>query len=59
VDNDGKHPLLEQGGAVSLQKGYHKITVKYFDVGSVSALKVYMTIPGRPKGELSPDTMYN
>ncbi|HTD99737.1 MAG TPA: family 20 glycosylhydrolase [Mucilaginibacter sp.] len=59
VDNDGKHPLLEQAGAVSLQKGYHKITVKYFDVGSVSALKVYMTIPGKPKGELSPDTLYN
>ena len=59
VDNDGKHPLLEQGGAVPLQKGYHKFTLKYFDIGSVSALKVYMTIPGKPKGELSPDTMYN
>lgn len=59
VDNDGKHPLLEQAGAVALQKGYHQITVKYFDIGSVSALKVYMTIPGKPKGELSPDTMYN
>ena len=59
VDNDGKHPLLEQGGAVALQKGYHKFTLKYFDVGSVSALKVYMTIPGKPKGELSPDALYN
>jgi hexosaminidase len=59
VNNDGKHPLVEQGGVVSLQKGYHKFTLKYFDVGQVSGLKVYMTIPGKPKGELSPDTLYN
>jgi hexosaminidase len=59
VNNDGKHPILEQGGAVALQKGYHKFTLKYFDIGSVRALKVYMTMPGKPKGELSPETMYN
>ncbi len=59
VNNDGKHPIAEQGGAVALQKGYHKFTLKYFDAGSVSALKVYMTIPGKPKGELSPDSLYN
>jgi hexosaminidase len=59
VNNDGKHPVAEQGGSVPLQKGYHKFTLKYFDVGSVSALKVYLTIPGKPKGELSPDILYN
>lgn len=59
VDNDGKHPLQEQGGAVALQKGYHKFTLKYFDTGSVCALRVFMTVPGKPKGELSPDIMYN
>ena len=59
VNNDGKHSILEQGGAVALQKGYHKFTLKYFDAGSVSKLGVYMTIPGKPKGELSPDTLFN
>ncbi|HVW12737.1 MAG TPA: family 20 glycosylhydrolase [Mucilaginibacter sp.] len=59
VNNDGKHPLVEQGGAVALQKGYHKFTLKYFDVGQISALRVYMSMPGKPKGELSPDTLYN
>jgi hexosaminidase len=59
VNNDGKHPVAEQGGAVALQKGYHRFTLKYFDIGSVSALKVYMTTPGKPKGELSPDALYN
>ncbi|HVS94038.1 MAG TPA: family 20 glycosylhydrolase [Mucilaginibacter sp.] len=59
VNNDGKHPLVEQGGAVALQKGYHKFTLKYFDVGQISALRVYMSMPGKPKSELSPDTLYN
>jgi hexosaminidase len=59
VNNDGKHPLMEQGGAVALQKGYHKFTLKYFDIGAVRGLKVYLTIPGKPKGELSPDSLYN
>ena len=59
VNNDGKHPIAEQGGAVALQKGYHKFTLKYFDAGAVSALRVYMTTPGKPKGELSPDALYN
>jgi len=59
VNNDGKHPIAEQGGAIALQKGYHKFTLKYFDSGSVSALRVYMTVPGKPKGELSPDALYN
>jgi len=59
VNNDGKHPLVEQGGAVALQKGYHKFTLKYFDAGQVCALRVYMSTPGKPKGELSPDSLYN
>ncbi|MDB5007666.1 MAG: exo 3 [Mucilaginibacter sp.] len=59
VDNDGKHGVFDQGGAVPLLKGYHKITIKYFDAGSSGSLKAFMIIPGKPKGELSPDMMYN
>ena len=59
IDNDGKHGVYDQGGAVPLLKGFHKITVKYFDTGSSGILKVFMTIPGKPKGELSPDMMFN
>ena len=59
VNNDGKHPIAEQGGAVALQKGYHKFTLKYFDAGQIGALRVYMTMPGKPKGELSPDALFN
>jgi hexosaminidase len=59
VDNDSKHGVFDQGGTVALQKGYHKITIKYFDNGGTGSLKVFMTIPGKPKGELSPDMLYN
>lgn len=59
VDNDGKHPLYGKSGFVPLQKGYHRITVKYFNIGITGALRVYMTMPGKPSGELSPDNLYN
>jgi hexosaminidase len=59
VDNDGKHALFEKGGAVPLLKGFHKFTLKYFNVGITGSLRVFMTIPGKPKGELSPESMYN
>ncbi|MEO8886863.1 MAG: family 20 glycosylhydrolase [Mucilaginibacter sp.] len=59
VDNDGKHVLFEKGGSVPLLKGFHKFTLKYFNQGITGSLRVFMTIPGKPKGELSPDTMFN
>jgi hexosaminidase len=59
VDNDGKHSLYDKGGSVPLQKGFHKFTLKYFNVGTSGTLRVFMTIPGKPKGELSPDTLFN
>jgi len=59
VDNDGKHTLLDKGGSVPLQKGFHKFTLKYFNVGNSGNLHVFMTMPGKPKGELSPDILYN
>jgi hexosaminidase len=59
VNNDGKHASLEQSGSVPLQKGYHRFTLKYFNVGLTGSLHVYLTIPGKPKGDLSPDDLYN
>ena len=59
VDNDGKHSLYEQPGEVLLQKGMHKFTLKYFEAGAFSTLRVYMTMPGKPKGEFSAETMLN
>jgi len=60
VDNDGRTGPVEQQGIIPLLKGYHKITIKYVDANSSgSGLRVYMTIPGKPKGEVSPDMMFN
>jgi hexosaminidase len=59
VDNDGKHSLYEQPGEVLLQKGMHKFTLKYFEAGAFSTLRVYLTLPGKPKGEFSAETMLN
>ncbi|WP_345955157.1 family 20 glycosylhydrolase [Mucilaginibacter sp. PAMB04168] len=59
VDNDGKHSLYEQPGEVLLQKGLHKFTLKYFEGGAFSTLRVYLTMPGKPKGEFSAETMVN
>jgi hexosaminidase len=60
VLNDAKHGVYHDGGEVLLQKGYHKFTLKYFDTGSaVNVLHVYMEMPGKPKGELSAESIYN
>jgi len=60
VDNDGRTGPIEKQGAIPLLRGYHKITIKYVDANSSgSGLRVYMTIPGKPKGEISPDMMFN
>jgi hexosaminidase len=59
VDNDGKHSAFEHGGEILLQKGFHKITVKYFFAGAANTLRVYMAMPGRPKVELPPDIIFN
>ena len=59
VDNDGKHSVFEQGGDMLLEKGFHKLSIKYFFVGAVSSLRVYITFPGRQKTELPPDIIFN
>lgn len=59
VDNDGKHSTFEHGGEVLLQKGFHKITVKYFFAGAANTLRVYLGMPGRPKTDLPPDIIFN
>jgi len=59
VDNDGKHGVTEQAGAVPLLKGYHKVILKYVDAGGPSSLKVFINAPGKQKAELTADTLYN
>jgi hexosaminidase len=59
VDNDGKHPNSGKAGAIALQKGYHRFSVKYFNTGSAGSLRVYITIPGKPTSEIGPELLFN
>ncbi|MDN3582640.1 family 20 glycosylhydrolase [Mucilaginibacter flavus] len=59
VDNDGKHAVNEQMGAVPLTKGYHKFALKYADNGGNNTLKVFITAPGKTKAELTADVLKN
>jgi hexosaminidase len=59
VDNDGKHRLYEQGGVVPLQKGFHKLTLKYFNTAGKGSLKVFETAPGMGKVEILAGSVNN
>jgi len=59
VDNDGKHRLYEQGGSVPLQKGYYKLTLKYFNSVGRGGLKIFETAPGMEKTEILPGSLNN
>ncbi|MEX8546937.1 MAG: family 20 glycosylhydrolase [Mucilaginibacter sp.] len=59
VDNDGKHALSQKNNQVPLQKGFHKIKIKYFDAGEATTLRVYLNLAGKPQTELPPDILFN
>lgn len=59
VDNDGKHALFEKSSQVPIQKGFHRIKIKYFDSGEATTLRVYLNLAGKPQTELPPDILFN
>ncbi len=60
VNNDGRHNVYEQGGSAPLLKGFHKITIKYFDNGNAGFVRLLITPPGKLEGELTADDLqYN
>jgi len=40
INNDGPHGIKEESAIVSLRKGFHKIAVKYFQMGGSQILMV-------------------
>lgn len=60
VATDKRLATYLPGGGLVLKKGFHRFTLKYFDTGSAGdILHVYMEMPGKPKGELSAETIFN
>lgn len=47
IDNDGEHAPTDKTGMVPLRKGYHKISVKYFDAGGGKQLQVSFGVKGK------------
>lgn len=58
VDNDGKHAAFSLTGALRLQKGAHKIELKYFQAGGSAGLKLWMTQPNGLSQEI-PANLYS
>lgn len=46
IDNGGSHPIKSETGSLALEKGAHKITIKYFDRGGGAVLNLSWFPPG-------------
>ncbi|MCK5700293.1 MAG: hypothetical protein KAI29_04045, partial [Cyclobacteriaceae bacterium] len=53
VDNDGLHGAYEKEGEIALQKGWHKLSLSYFQAGGGKDLKVFWESLGFEKREIS------
>ncbi|VAX26294.1 beta-galactosidase [hydrothermal vent metagenome] len=59
VDNDGGHGYQEKEGTINLDKGVHKIEVRYFQKGGGQELKVSWKGPEFKKREISKEYLSN
>lgn len=58
VDNDFRHAAIDQTGAVRLQKGLHKIHIRYYQVNG-GVFRVSMAQPGSAGTEIPAGLFYN
>ena len=59
VQNDGRHGLEEIQGFVPMHKGFHKITVEYFQTGWGKTLEVYIEGPGMDKKMIPAEMLFH
>jgi predicted alpha-1,2-mannosidase len=59
LNNDGLHPVVEIGKAVTLKAGLHPISVKYFQEGGRNGLTVSWKGPGIEKQEIPASVLYH
>jgi hypothetical protein len=52
VDNDGAHAAIKKSGQASLQTGWHRIRIEYFDDYQDEVLQVFYSGPGLPESEI-------
>lgn len=54
VNNDGVHSPSEAAGSIELKKGYHAVTVEYFEQSGGEELRVMIEGPGMSRREIEP-----
>lgn len=59
VDNGGTHAIQYRAGEIALAAGFHRIRIKYFDVGGGAVLKVFWTPPGEREGPILPERLFS
>ncbi len=59
VDNDGNHGLVEKEGKCLLEKGYHKIKLRYFDSAGDNDLLLSYAPIGQAKTELPASVLFH
>ena len=58
VDNDGLHGMKEHKGSIGLSKGYHPITVNFFEKTGDAGIKAFISSPDIEKQEIKPETLF-
>ena len=58
VNNDGIHWLNEAYGVAKLEKGFHKISINYFDQIGGTTLSCFIQQEGKEKQEISASQLY-
>jgi len=59
INNDGPHGIKEENAIVSLQKGFHRIAVKYFQMGGGQILMVSYKGPEFEKTEIPTKVLFH
>jgi BNR repeat-like domain/PA14 domain/Chitobiase/beta-hexosaminidase C-terminal domain len=59
IDNDGSHKATEEMVSISLMKGMHKITLKYFQAGGGKKLKVYWSSKDFDKKKITDSLLFH
>jgi hypothetical protein len=57
-NRDGSHSTLRGWAAVNMEKGLHKVTIRYFDDSEGQTLDVYMVAPDGYEGPIPAEICY-
>ncbi|KAA3613995.1 MAG: hypothetical protein DWQ05_17130 [Calditrichaeota bacterium] len=59
INNDGPHGELEKSASIALKTGFHKIGIKYFQMGGGHKLRAAWQGPGFEKTDIPADVLFH